>query len=127
MSITEKTALKFLEELQVANERLDRITNALEGVFSALLGNDELGLDGILPVLQRMERKQNIRVLSKNINPEKFYDDWNNLKLGEKNMSEIEVWVSWVQDGEVHFWSSNIGHLNQSPSLTKEQEEKTDG
>lgn len=49
---------KELEELQVTNERLDRIANALEGVFAVLAGNDEAGLDGVLPVLQRMENRE---------------------------------------------------------------------
>jgi hypothetical protein len=57
MSVTEKSFLKLLDELQVTNERLDRITNALEGIFSVLAGNDELGLDGFLLVLQRLESK----------------------------------------------------------------------
>lgn len=56
MSVTEKF-LKLLDEIQVTNERLDRVANALEGLFSVLAGNDELGLDGVLPVLQRIERK----------------------------------------------------------------------
>jgi hypothetical protein len=56
-SVTEKSFLKLLDELQVMNERLDRIANAYEGIFAVLAGNDELGLDGILPVLQRLEEK----------------------------------------------------------------------
>lgn len=57
MPVTEKSFLKLLDELQITNERLDCIANALEGVFAVLAGNDELGLDGVLPVLQRLEEK----------------------------------------------------------------------
>jgi hypothetical protein len=57
MSKPDAVYYKVLEELQVTNERLDRIANALEGIFSVLAGNDEQGLDGILPVIQRLERK----------------------------------------------------------------------
>jgi hypothetical protein len=57
MSKPDAVYYKILEEIQVMNERLDRIANALEGLFSVLAGNEEQGLDGILLVLQRMERE----------------------------------------------------------------------
>jgi len=61
MSKPDAVYYKVLEELQVANERLDRIANALEGIFSVLAGNEEQGLDGVLLVLQRMERKREVK------------------------------------------------------------------
>jgi len=56
MSKPDAVYYKILDELQVTNERLDRLANALEGVFSVLAGNEEQGLDGVLLILQRMER-----------------------------------------------------------------------
>lgn len=47
----------LLDELRETNKCLDRIANAYEGIFSVLAGNEEQGLDGILPILQRLERK----------------------------------------------------------------------
>ena len=52
----------LLEELRETNKCLDRIANAYEGVFSVLAGNDELGLDGVLPVLKRIEEKMVVEV-----------------------------------------------------------------
>jgi len=57
MSKPDAVYYKILDELQVTNERLDRLANALEGIFSVLAGNEEAGLDGILLVIQRLERK----------------------------------------------------------------------
>jgi len=57
MSKPDAVYYKILEELQVTNERLDRLANALEGIFSVLAGSEEAGLDGLLPVFQRLERK----------------------------------------------------------------------
>ena len=51
----------LLEELRETNKCLDRIANAYEGVFAVLAGNDEVGLDGVLPVLQRIERKMEVK------------------------------------------------------------------
>jgi len=61
MSKPDAVYYKILEELQVTNERLDRIANALEGIFSVLAGNEEQGLDGVLLLLQRLERKMEIK------------------------------------------------------------------
>jgi len=47
----------LLDEIRETNKCLDRIANAYEGVFAVLAGNDEVGLDGVLPVLQRIEKK----------------------------------------------------------------------
>ena len=52
----------LLVELRETNKCLDRIANAEEGVFAVLAGNDELGLDGVLPVLKRIEEKMVVEV-----------------------------------------------------------------
>jgi hypothetical protein len=47
----------LLDELRETNKCLDRIANFSEAAYSILAGNEEAGLGGILPTLQRMERK----------------------------------------------------------------------
>jgi hypothetical protein len=46
----------LLDELKETNKCFDRIANASEGIFSVLMGNEEAGLDGVLPVLLRLEK-----------------------------------------------------------------------